>query len=194
MYQTIIFDADGVIVKKGEVFSKRFSKKYNIPIEDMLVFFQNEFQDCLIGKADLKTVLNVYLEKWQWKGTVSEALAFWFEEERTLDTRVVSAITELRKKGIRCVMTTNNEQYRVQYLWNDVGLKNILDGIYASCDFGAKKDETPFWGKLHIALGKPSTKNVFFVDDDQKNIDAALRFGYQAKFWRGYDDFKNTIG
>ena len=54
MIKTILFDVDGVVIPKKRRFSTNFSREFNVPIEKLSQFFENEFQLCLVGKADLK--------------------------------------------------------------------------------------------------------------------------------------------
>ena len=56
--KAVIFDTDGMIIRSEKYFSQRFSDEFNIPMEKILPFFKNEFQLCLVGKADIKTELN----------------------------------------------------------------------------------------------------------------------------------------
>lgn len=53
MIKAIIFDTDGMTVN-SEMFSVQFNKDYGVPMDNLLPFFKNEFQPCLVGKADLK--------------------------------------------------------------------------------------------------------------------------------------------
>jgi hypothetical protein len=71
MIKVIILDADGVIMH-GEWFSKRYSEKFGVSLEEIMPFFNNEFIDCELGKADLKEAIKPYLKKWGWKGTIDE--------------------------------------------------------------------------------------------------------------------------
>ncbi len=59
--KTLIFDADGMIVH-GERFSGRLAHDYGISTDTTSHFFRNEFQLCLVGKADLKQELQKHLE------------------------------------------------------------------------------------------------------------------------------------
>jgi len=49
--KAIIFDADGMLVT-GERFSTRFARDFNVPMEKIRLFFDNEFKDCILGKKD----------------------------------------------------------------------------------------------------------------------------------------------
>jgi putative hydrolase of the HAD superfamily len=58
----ILFDTDGVLVH-AEPWSIRYAREAGVTA-DMQVFFRGIFQDCLLGKEDLKQVLGPYLEQW----------------------------------------------------------------------------------------------------------------------------------
>ena len=53
MIAAIIFDADGMLIN-GEQFSKALARDYDVDREKEKEFFTTIFQDCLVGKADLK--------------------------------------------------------------------------------------------------------------------------------------------
>ena len=60
----ILFDVDGVVVK-SEMFSVQYQKKFEISNDEMLPFFTGIFQECIVGKADLKEALPEWLAKWK---------------------------------------------------------------------------------------------------------------------------------
>ena len=109
MIKTIIFDTDGMVAHREMYFSQRFSKEFGVPMEKVLSFFKNEFQLCLIGKADLKNELAKYFGQWGWKKSVEELLLYWFTNESNLDKKMLESVKNLRSKGISCYLDTNNE-------------------------------------------------------------------------------------
>ena len=50
-----------MVIEREMRFSQRFSDEFDVPFEKIIPFFKNEFQLCLIGKADLKKELKKYL-------------------------------------------------------------------------------------------------------------------------------------
>ena len=66
MIKAIICDVDGMLMT-GEMFSTYLARKYGITKEKTDAFFMGEFQDCLIGKSDLKKILLKYISTWEWK-------------------------------------------------------------------------------------------------------------------------------
>jgi putative hydrolase of the HAD superfamily len=80
MIKVIIFDADGVLINTERRFSILLAEKYGIPLEKTLPFFNGPFQDCLIGKANLKETILPFLNTWGWKKGIDALLDIWFQE------------------------------------------------------------------------------------------------------------------
>ncbi|HKB88845.1 MAG TPA: HAD-IA family hydrolase [Patescibacteria group bacterium] len=185
----LLLDMDGVVINKSEVFSIRISEKLNISIEEVLPFFKNEFQLCLVGKAYLKEELKKYTSRWGWKDSIENLLKFWFDGEKEVNQDILDKTSELRKEGNRVYLATNNEKYRVDFLWNKIGLKNYFDGIFSSAELGFKKPDPEFYLKA-LALLKTKPGDVIFFDDDEENVISAKEVGMDARFYSGINDFK----
>ena len=71
MKKLVILDADGVLIN-GERFSAVMARELNTNEEREKEFFMGPFQDCLVGKADLRESLLPYLKDFGWDGTVDE--------------------------------------------------------------------------------------------------------------------------
>lgn len=188
--KAIVFDADGVIIH-GEWFSKRYSEKFHVSLEKIMVFFDNEFQDCLIGKKDLKEAILPYLQKWGWKGTVGELLNFWFGESYRLDQDMVGFVNGLRQSGKVCILATNQEKYRVSYMKNEMGLGQVFNHIISSADTGCKKDNPKFYKELFKLIPEIKPREILFFDDRQKNIDIAKSLGINAKLFKNINALKD---
>jgi len=76
------------------------------------LFFNGEFQNCLIGKADLKKVVKKYLKNWGWQKSVNDLLKEWFQAGHNIDKELADYINSLRKKGIRVYL--NNQPRKIQ--------------------------------------------------------------------------------
>ena len=56
--KAILFDLDGVVIKpRHKYFSEKLSEKQNIPLEDILPFFKDEYKKAAIGEVEIKDVL-----------------------------------------------------------------------------------------------------------------------------------------
>ena len=59
--KAILFDLDGVILKpRDKYFSEKYAEEQNVPIENIIPFFKNEYKKIMLGQADLKEVLSKY--------------------------------------------------------------------------------------------------------------------------------------
>ena len=78
-------------------------REYGIPVDKVLPFFTGIFQQCLIGKAELRKVIGPHLQEWGWKGTVDELLEFWFKAEHKIDEQMIEIVKSLKEKVIRWI-------------------------------------------------------------------------------------------
>lgn len=194
MEKIIFFDADGVtIVKREKYFSERLSLDYGVKEELVLSFFKNEFNDCILGKRDLKEVLMSYIGLWGWKGSVDDLLKYWWEGENKLNAPVIEYINNIRKQGIKCYLATDQEKYRANYLMENVGLKNHLDGAFFSCDVGVSKSTKEYWEYVLQNLKVENPNGVYYFDDEQENIDSAKSAGVTAYLYKDINDFKKML-
>jgi putative hydrolase of the HAD superfamily len=191
----ILFDADGVVIRT-EMFSVQYQKEYGISNEEMLPFFVGEFQECIVGKKDLKKVLKKWLPKWKWQGTVDEFLQYWSKAEHKTDERIIESIETLRKNGVKCFLATNQEKYRISYLKQEMQFEKIFDGIFSADTIGYKKPDKEFYEYILNDLKNQhniQANEIIFFDDDQKNVDGAKAVGINAHLYTGFDKYKKII-
>lgn len=194
MIKVILFDCDGPIIKRTKYFSQRLiDLGFAIDSEKVRNFFENEFLSCETGKADLKEELSKRMELWGWPKGVEELMGFWFKGEAEINKEMRAYIISLRKKGIKGYLSTNNEKYRVDYLWNTVGLKNFLDGKLPSAELGFLKPQVEFWEQAYTRVPKVSKEEVLVLDDVESAIHTAKEFGFNAEFYKDFTSFKQTM-
>ncbi|MDE2022128.1 MAG: HAD-IA family hydrolase [Patescibacteria group bacterium] len=190
--KVVIFDADGMIVH-GDRFSKRLEQQFGISTEVTGPFFKNEFQLCLIGKADLREELARRIEGWGWKKSVDDLLDFWFGEEyTTIDSRFKPLIAKLKGNGIAVYLATNNEKYRTENLVVKRGLGTWVDGVFSSAHLGSKKPEPVFFQLIIDDIGVDKT-HVLFWDDDIENVEGARAFGIPTELFTDFSQFQQKI-
>lgn len=192
MLKTIFCDCDGVVIKREIRFFERFSKEFGVPKEKLLPFFQNEFLRCQIGQADLKEELKKYLPDWGWKKSPDELLKYWFSHEGHLDPELTSYILSLRAQGVKCFLTTNNEKYRTDYLYYDLGLGSVFDGFFSSCAVGYMKPQPEFWQNIYKdEFG--SRRQILVTDDNPTFVESARNFGFFGHVYTNLDGLQQTV-
>ena len=189
--KAIIFDTDGMMIR-NDVFSKRYSAQFGIPIEKILAYIKNEHQLCLVGKASFRDALEKYKDDWEWKGTIEELMVYWFDGESDVDGRLVEIIKKLREKNILCVLATNQVQERTDYLVTKLGFDKIFDKIYSSSTVGFKKPQPEFFEYILKDL-KLKPEEVMFWDDDEKNIAGAKACRIPSNLYTTLENFKAAL-
>jgi putative hydrolase of the HAD superfamily len=192
MIKVVIFDGVNCITYQ-EPLSVGLERDYKIPLEKTLPFFKGVLQDCVVGQSDVKEVLPVYLNDWGWKDGVEGLLRYWFERDHKIDTKLVSYISELRNKGILCLLATNNEKYRFAYMLDRMNFNKIFDKAYCSALLGCKKPDQQFFSKILDDLKDIKKEEILFFDDKVENVKGAKEFGVQAEIYTTFEDFKEKM-
>jgi putative hydrolase of the HAD superfamily len=148
MIQTIVFDADGVLVKPPSWFVTRAHELYGVPKSEFMAFIHGEFKRCTIGALDLEVALVPLLERWQVPVSIPEFIRTWLEYENVIDPVMLEEVRALRASGMPCFVGTNQERNRANFMRLEMGLQADTDGVFASCDLGARKPDRAFFDRL----------------------------------------------
>lgn len=190
--KVILYDADGVLINSYMAFSELLNKDYGMSPDATASFFRGPFVDCLEGRLDMKDVLPKYLNDWGWQGTLNSFLKLWFTSEHSIEKLIMDHIDDLRSRGIRCYVATNQEKHRAKYMLNDMGFKDHFDGLYASAHLGAKKPDHDFFNKILKEL-KVKPEQVLFWDDSASHVKAASVLGIKSELYTGFQDYKKVM-
>lgn len=191
MLKTMLFDVDGVLLI-GERWDKDLAVTYGVTPDALTPFFRGPFQQCLVGKADLKAELALYLPGCGWQQSVDDFIDFWFRRH-LLDEQLMQAIQRLRRRGIRCYLATQQEHYRTEYLLHEVGFAQRFDGMFSSADIGTLKSDVCFFRAILDILKDCSPAEIFFWDDVPANVATARSAGIQAEVYSDFAAFQQTM-
>lgn len=192
MIKVILFDADRVLIN-GQTFKNVLTQELHIPPEKTLPFFKGPFQDCLEGKADLKETITPYLRDWGWDKSVDAFLELWFKREHSVDEELVSYIQALRKQGIICVVATNQEKYRLEYMLSHMGFADSFDKVYGSAHLGYQKPNHKFYESIVEDLGITNKQEVILWDDSKDKVQGAKEYGILAETYTNFAEFKEKM-
>ena len=192
--QAILFDADGVALKKRDkFFSERFAEDFQKPeAKDKIVdFLQGDYKKIRLGQAGLKEEVGKRMKDWGWEKSVEELLQYWFEYENEKNEQVLALVNSLRTNGIKCYLASDHSKYRAQDLMDNV-FNDQFDGGFFSCDLKTTKADLKFYDKISADL-EISPRRIFFVDDEEENVEAARKAGITAYYYQNFADFKQEL-
>jgi putative hydrolase of the HAD superfamily len=190
--QAMLFDADGVVVNPSFQFAKLLTEQYGITREMTRGFFGGVFNECNVGRAELKQVLPPYLEGWGWKGTVDEFVQLWLKTDHVIDMRIVNYISRLRRRGMLCCLATIQEANRAAYMRKEMGFTEVFDRLFFSCEVGYQKPELAYFHAVQQSLAL-EPQELLFWDDYLKNVDAARECGWQAELYITFEEFEERM-
>ena len=139
---------------------------------------------------DLKEVLKTYIPIWGWKGTIDELLEYWWAGENTLNTPVIKIIDDLRSKGMKCYLATDQEKYRANYIMKGMELGDHIDKAFFSSELGLSKATPEYWHAVMHTLEIENPADVTYWDDEQENVDAAKELGIDAHLYTTISDLE----
>jgi len=190
--KAVIFDLNGVFLQ-SEYLSKRIQDKYGVP--------ENKFYEALkevmaivreSRTDDAFKFWEPHLKKLGLQVTKEEFFNFWFSGEK-LVPELLEYTKELRKKGIKVFILSNNFKERTEYYRKN--FSEIFEGVddaYFSWETGfIKPDPRAFQNILTQHELKP--EDCLYFDDSSKNVEVARGLGIDAQEYRGLKETKNYI-
>lgn len=194
--KAILFDVTGVLAI-GPRFSTALERELGVSLDQQEQFFKGKFQPCLVGQADLKEVIDPFLEEWGWSKTVDALLKHWFETEDVPNKELIDIVPRLQVAGISCYLATNQEKYRSFYLHEQMGFGQLMDYCFFSYELKAKKPQGKYWqyiwDSLQYMADIEDKSQVMLWDDTQSNIDAASDFGFDSHLFESNQQFTQTM-
>ncbi|MEI7603586.1 MAG: HAD-IA family hydrolase [bacterium] len=102
--------------------------------------------------------------------------------------RILDLIQELKSKGIKTAVCTNNFKDRLQGLVEEFNLNDRFDIIISSYEEGITKPDERIFRRLVESLNlKP--EEILISDDREVNIDMLKQIGFEAFLFTNLDDF-----
>jgi putative hydrolase of the HAD superfamily len=188
----MVFDADGVIVRPKSWFVTGAFERYNVPKDEFMAFIHGDFTRCTTGDLKLEDALPPLLNRWGVTVGVTTFIQQWLEHERAVDVELLERIGTIRASGLPCYLGTNQEANRAGFMRNAMGLEAALDGVFASCDLGARKPNPNFYERVQNHLELPP-EEILLWDDNTGNVAAAQAAGWHAELYTTREAFEAQL-
>ena len=187
MIDVLMIDVDGVLVvgrpKDGRNWAAELEADLGLRPDDLArEFFARYWDDIVTGRAELAECLDPVLERLAPGLGVPEVLDYWFRQDSRLNRGLLSSLAELRQRGMRVHLATNQEHLRAHYLMHEMRLNDHVDGMIYSAALGARKPEPAFFELAGNSVGEPGCR-ILLVDDTPDNVSGARKAGWNALLW-----------
>ncbi|TWP34876.1 HAD family hydrolase [Leekyejoonella antrihumi] len=170
----VLWDADGVLQAAAPGWRERL---VGIGGEDFLQDLFDAEKPCLRGESRFEDAVARVLARHGIQTSAGDVMASW--AEIVVDTAALSLVDEVRGRGVRCYLATNQQDYRRDVMRARLPYAEHFDGEFYSCDLGVAKPEARYFTAVLDAVELP-VGQVLFIDDSGRNVNAARAVGLQA--------------
>lgn len=188
----LIFDLDGVIITYEKNFAQKYSEEFGVDIAEIYKFFSNDYHDCAIGQGNLIEKIGKYVQHWQWPGDAQSLVKYWFDCQSTVDERILNLIKDASNSGYKCYAASDQDVMRSSYLKELIDLNSYFDKCFFSCDMGVTKTNIVFFENIINSL-QCSSRDIYFWDDNPKNVETARLLGINAQIYSSFNEFFSSF-
>lgn len=191
MLKAAVFDLNGIFLQAPKL-SERFEKDFKVPVS-VFVPKLSEIMDTA-RKPGAKGIFSYWepaLKEWGVKLSEKEFFDYWFKAEKVSE-RMVAFSKELRNKGVKVFILSNNfrerSEYYAQYSW----VHEAVDKIYFSWQTGFVKPDTKAWTSI-LEEYNLRPEEVIYFDDQEKNLKAVESVGIEAFMFKGEQELEKIV-
>ena len=134
------------------------------------------------GRATLRDRLAPALADVAPHVSCDQLIRYWFEGDAHLDEALLLQLAEVRASGVPLHLATVQEHERASYLWDTLKLRDRFDDIHYAAQLGVSKPSQDFYAAVEQRVGLPASA-IAFIDDTEKNVEAARARGWNAALW-----------
>lgn len=195
----ILCDIDGVIIGSCSKDNKRWDTdlEKDIGINAKALqekFFLNYWSDIIVGNKDLKECLLATISVMDVNLKVEELINYWFKNDSTVDMNFLNLLTEITNKNCSILyLATNQEKYRSNYLYQELGLNKYFNDIFYSGEIGFKKSEDGYWEYIKKKFSKYDINQLLLIDDTENNLNKAKEHGVDGYLYTTFEKAKKEL-
>ena len=181
----LMVDVDGVVVRHPDPsgWSARIEEDLGIPHQALQArFFKPCWDDVVHGRTPLRDRLGPVLAEIAPHVSCNQLIRYWFEGDAHLDEALLLQLAEVRASGVPLHLATVQEHERASYLWDTLKLREKFDDIHYAAQLGVSKPSQEFYAAVEQRVGLPPSV-IAFIDDTEKNVEAARARGWRAALW-----------
>lgn len=187
-YSAIVFDLGKVLIPFDYAHAINKLNHIENGIGDkFLEFYKSNYhfhRDFESGKISETIFVNKMLEIVDHK-IDAETFKRYYADIFTVNEDVVSLLPIL-KKDYKLFLLSNTDSIHQKYGWQKYEFLKYFDELILSHEVRSVKPEEKIYRKVEEASGFPSEEH-FYIDDIQEYVDAAIKLGWDAVVFEGYE-------
>lgn len=178
--RVVLLDADGVLQRRRPGLVRGLLR---LGGPRFLVDAMRAEVRCLTGEHDFPDALAEVMQRHRVGGRPADVARGWLDI--VVDPRRLDLVDELRTRGVRVALATNQHRFRGRHMREVLRLNDHFDAAYYSFELGTAKPDAAFFLRALEDLGE-APEAVLFVDDLPGNVRAARALGIDARLhlWR----------
>lgn len=174
MIKNIVFDLGNVILKGSPNIVLEQIKIDKKQYESIKNDFFNDWKSLDLGESTLSEQLEKCKFDFEIDSEIEEKLLHYYKY-RPFNVEILELIKELKNKGYKIYILSNNNKEAEKYLLEIPDFK-AFDGWIFSCDYQIMKPDPKIYNILFETYNlKP--EECFFIDDSRKNIETGNKLG-----------------
>ena len=141
--------------------------------------FGRNLKAIMTGKEDLRDHVGAWAQEVGYSDGPDALLAYWFAKDALIDPNSLRLMDKLSAKGVRQVITTNNEARRAAYIEKEMGFGRRVEHMFASGRMGVAKPDQKYFEIVSDTLDV-CPNEIILIDDSVKNVEVATGLGWQG--------------
>jgi len=191
MIKAAIFDLNGIFLQ-SPMLSSRFEQDFGISKEIFVPKLLEIMDKSRKPNAEPAfTYWEPVLHTWNVNLTEREFWDYWFGAEIPSE-RMINFAKELREKGIKVFILSNNFKERSLYYDSYQWIHEAVDRVYFSWQTGCVNPDPQAW-KLVLSENNLAPEDCIYFDDQQKNLDASISLGIKSYLFTNEVELEKII-
>lgn len=191
MIKAVIFDLNGIFIQSPYL-STRFENDFGVSTETFLPALKEIMDKVRRPNAGGSfQYWQPYLKEWNVDLSEEDFWKYWFEAETVSDS-MVSFAKDLKARGIKTFLLSNNFKERAEYYGHYPWIHEVIDKAYFSWQTGNIKPGTQAWQDI-LAEHELKAEECLYTDDQTKNIEAAESIGIKSIMFTNEKELQAAI-
>jgi putative hydrolase of the HAD superfamily len=194
MIKAVVFDLDGVYFESGTTTFKRLlNEKYGLSEESIVDVYlrSNEMQQYKKSLINGDTFWNWAIKTWGIDSTKEELIELLMDSYEENST-TVEYVKNLKGRGIKTAVCTNNFPERLNGLHDKFGFMNNFDVVIASFELGVTKPDPEIFQELARRL-KCNPNEIIMSDDREENVVELNELGFIGQLYTTWEEFESKV-